>query len=197
MTLPKVALAEPDPLTELAALLDECGVRVFFHHPICEMWTRTRKCTQNCGNRDMEIKFQLLEGGKLPTKATPGSAGWDLYAAETVTIPPRSTRAVSAGFKVALPSDMEMQIRSRSGLSLKGVTVANSPGTVDSDYRGEVKAILRYEGNGDCFDDGFSVKKGDRIAQAVFCWLPRVSATVVESLDETQRGQGGFGSTGV
>lgn len=145
----------------------------------------------------MEIKFQLLEDGKLPTKATPGSAGWDIYAAESAFLPPNSTRAVSAGFKVALPSDVEMQIRSRSGLSLKGVTVANSPGTVDSDYRGEVKVILHYEGNGDCFEDGFAINKGDRIAQAVFCWLPRVTTTMVDSLDETDRGSGGFGSTGV
>lgn len=186
----------PDVFDEFVALLDEAGLKLYIHRPLCEMWADSRKCTQNCGTV-MQAKIELLKDGKMPTKATPGSAGWDLYAAENALIPPKNTRAVSVGFRIELPEDVEMQIRSRSGLSLKGLTVANAPGTVDSDYRGEVKAILRYEGNGDCFEDGFQIKKGDRIAQAVFAWVPRLGLSQVDSLNETDRGTGGFGSTGV
>ncbi len=145
----------------------------------------------------METRIELIDG-QAPTKATEGSAGWDLYAAEDVTIYAQQTVAVRLGFKIALPRDMELQIRSRSGLSLKGIVVANSPGTVDSDFRGEVKVILRNNRAVDSFDGtAFRVKKGDRIAQGVFAWVPNVSLTVAESLDATARGAGGFGSTGI
>lgn len=144
---------------------------------------------------DLKVKIQLLEGGKLPTKATEGSAGWDLYAAADCELEDGEPFAVPLGIKVQLPSDVEMQIRSRSGLSLKGITVANSPGTIDSDYRGEVKVILRLD-VGRTGAEIFRIKKGDRIAQAVFAWVPKLSVTQVDSLDETERGSGGFGSTG-
>jgi dUTP pyrophosphatase len=158
---------------------------------------------------DVNVKIQLLENGTMPTRATEGSAGWDLYAAEDAELRGGETKAVSVGFKVSLPRDIEMQIRSRSGLSLKGVVVANSPGTVDSDFRGEVKVILHcnrpphYQQTPTKFGGPPAPKapttfisKGDRIAQAVFAWVPKLSLVSVSSLDETARGEGGFGSTG-
>jgi dUTP pyrophosphatase len=155
------------------------------------------------------VKIQLLENGKMPTKGSPGAAGWDLYAAEETTLAVGETKAISVGFKISMPADVEMQVRSRSGLSLKGIVVANSPGTVDSDYRGEVKVILsntnpirqprglmKFGGPPEPQQPKFEVKKGDRIAQAVFAWVPQLSMTQVDSLDATERGAGGFGSTG-
>lgn len=149
------------------------------------------------------IAIKLEEGGMMPTKATPGSAGWDLYAAENVELVAGQTKAVSLGFRVEVPVGWEMQIRSRSGLALKNVVVANAPGTVDSDYRGVVKVLLHYTGE-DVYDTAgdhwspstFLIEKGDRIAQAVIApvfdsfWQP------VEELSDTNRGSGGFGSTG-
>lgn len=140
------------------------------------------------------VKIQLEEGGVMPTRGSAGAAGWDLYAAEdAVVIPHAKPFPVSVGFKVSMPSDIEMQIRSRSGLSIKGVVVANAPGTVDSDYRGVVKVILTGTAG---LDAPFEIKKGDRIAQAVFAWVPQLSLSQVETLDDTSRGSGGFGSTG-
>lgn len=191
----------PNVFEELVALLDKAGLKLYFHRPLCEMWTDSRKCTQNCGE-DMEVQMQLLENGKRPTRATEGSAGWDLYAAEDAVLIAGQTKAISVGFKVALPTDIEMQIRSRSGLASKGITVANSPGTVDSDYRGEVKVLLHCGWPvGETTYGGppppqFKVAKGDRIAQAVFAWVPKLTLSQVDALSETARGSGGFGSTG-
>lgn len=140
-----------------------------------------------------QVKIQITDGVP-PTQATAGSAGFDLYAAEdAVVMPGNRPVAVSVGFKVSLPSDVVMLVCSRSGLSLKGVVVANAPGIVDSDFRGNVKVILTGTPG---LDTPFEIKKGDRIAQAVFQWVPQLSVVYTDSLDETSRGEGGFGSTG-
>lgn len=131
----------------------------------------------------------------LPTYASAHAAGLDLRAAvaDPVVIGPGQRALVPTGLCVALPAGYEMQIRPRSGLALHfGVTVANAPGTVDADYRGEVMVIML---NG--WDKPFTVKRGDRIAQAVLAPVTRATLVEVDSLDETDRGAGGFGSTGV
>lgn len=136
----------------------------------------------------------MTTGGQMPTQATKGSAGWDLYAAEdAVVIPGHKPFPVSCGFKVSMPSDVVMMVCSRSGMSIKGVIVANAPGVVDSDYRGDVKVILVGTPG---LKDPFEIKKGDRIAQAVFQWVPAVPVEQVTELDTTSRGEGGLGSTG-
>jgi len=143
---------------------------------------------------DRNINIQL-EGGVLPTRATNGSAGYDLYAADdAVVFPGDKPVLVSAGFRVSMPSGKVMLVCSRSGLSTKGVVVANAPGIVDSDFRGVVKVILTAT-NG--LTSTFEIKKGDRIAQALFMDVPNTELTLVESVDQnTSRGTGGFGSTG-
>lgn len=129
----------------------------------------------------------------LPSYATLGSSGLDLRASEEVLIPPGEWRAVPTGIRISLPTGYEAQIRPRSGLALEsGVTVLNSPGTVDSDYRGEIKVILINHGR-----EPFIVKRGDRIAQMVIAKVERVEVVEVEALDETERGEGGFGHTGL
>jgi dUTP pyrophosphatase len=140
------------------------------------------------------VKFRYLTPlGVLPRYATPGSAGMDLYAAneEPLLIFPDATVLVPLGFAMELPPGYEAQVRPRSGLAVQGVAVANSPGTIDSDYRGEVKVIIRNHGQ------TLTVHKGDKIAQMVIARV--VQAKVVETADalsETERGVGGFGSTG-
>jgi dUTP pyrophosphatase len=134
-------------------------------------------------------------GLPLPRYATAGAAGADVVAAvaDELVLPPGGRAAVPTGFVVAVPVGYEMQVRPRSGLALRhGVTVANAPGTVDSDYRGEVMVILVNLGS-----EPYTVRRGDRIAQLVVA--PVVQAEVVEraTLDPTARGDGGFGSTGV
>ena len=132
----------------------------------------------------------------LPAYETADAAGMDLRAAvgedETVTLKPGARLAVPTGLSMAIPSGFEGQVRPRSGLALKsGITCLNSPGTVDADYRGEVKVILVNHGAED-----FVIRRGDRIAQLVIAPVVQASWTEVTSLDETQRGAGGFGSTG-
>lgn len=130
----------------------------------------------------------------LPHYKTEGSAGMDLYAAidEDITIDAGKIKLVPTGIAFALPIGYECQIRSRSGLSLKnGIFGLNSPGTIDSDYRGEIKVILA-----NFSDEDFVVKRGDRIAQMVFAKHEIIQWDEVESLDDTSRGEGGFGSTG-
>jgi dUTP pyrophosphatase len=124
-------------------------------------------------------------------KMTPGSAGYDLKSADDVTIYPGEFKLVGTGLYFELPLGTEIQIRSRSGMAKKGVLVANSPGTIDSDYRGEVCVILY-----NAMEDVYVVKKGDRIAQAVFNVLPIVELNYSEELNSSTRGDGGFGSTG-
>lgn len=144
-----------------------------------------------------EIQICWLAHGKglaLPDYATPGAAGMDLLAAVTapVNIAPGRRALIPCGFSMALPTGFELQIRPRSGLALKhGIVVPNSPGTIDEDYRGEVCVILL-----NASDEHFLVTRGMRIAQAVLAPVFRASWREVETLDETKRGQGGFGSTG-
>ena len=132
------------------------------------------------------------EGLPLPTYATTGAAGMDVVAAEDLILAPGARRAVATGFAMAIPEGFEVQVRPRSGLALKhGITCLNTPGTIDSDYRGEVKVILANLG-----DTPFAIARGDRIAQLVPAPVQRAALVEVEALDDTQRGSGGFGSTG-
>ncbi len=135
------------------------------------------------------------EGLPLPAYATPGAAGMDAVAAvtETIVLAPGARFPVPLGFCMAIPDGYEVQMRPRSGLALKnGITVPNSPGTIDSDYRGEVKALLINLGQ-----EPFAIERGMRICQLVPAAVTRATLAVVETLDDTQRGAGGFGSTGV
>lgn len=130
----------------------------------------------------------------LPAYATAQSAGLDLMAAndEPMTIKPNTTAIVPTGIAIALPAGFEAQIRPRSGLAAKfGMTVLNTPGTIDADYRGEIKAILINHGTED-----FIVERGMRIAQMIIARYEHVNFEEVSSLDETVRGEKGFGSTG-
>jgi dUTP pyrophosphatase len=146
----------------------------------------------------VEVFVRILpegEGLPVPKPATPGSSGVDLMAAvtEPVTLKPGDRMLIQTGVSVSVPRGYEWQIRPRSGLALKhGVTVLNSPGTVDSDYRGPVGVILVNHG-----EEDFTVNRGDRIAQAVLARVEAVSVTVADQLAKTERGHGGFGHTGV
>jgi dUTP pyrophosphatase len=132
------------------------------------------------------------EGLDLPAYATDGAAGMDAVSAEDVTVAPGARHAVATGLAVAIPPGFEIQVRPRSGLALKhGITVPNTPGTIDSDYRGELKVILINHGAGP-----FEVRRGDRIAQLVLAPVTRASWLAVDELEDTARGAGGFGSTG-
>ncbi|MBU6265967.1 MAG: dUTP diphosphatase [Sphingomonadales bacterium] len=131
-------------------------------------------------------------GLDLPVYATAGAAGMDVVAAEDVTLAPGARHAVATGLALAIPAGHEIQVRPRSGLALKhGVTVPNTPGTIDSDYRGELKVILINHGA-----DPFEIRRGDRVAQLVLAPVTRAAWLEVAELDETARGTGGFGSTG-
>jgi dUTP pyrophosphatase len=128
----------------------------------------------------------------LPSYATAGAAGMDLRSSAALTLKPGERALVPTGIAIALPDRMEAQVRPRSGLSVKhGVTVLNAPGTIDWDYRGEIKVPLINLGAED-----FAIARGDRIAQMVFASVTVVSLEETESLDETDRGAGGFGSSG-
>jgi dUTP pyrophosphatase len=132
------------------------------------------------------------EGLPLPAYATAEAAGMDVVAAEDITLAPGARAAVATGFAVAIPEGYEVQVRPRSGLALKhGVTCLNTPGTIDADYRGEVKVILANLGA-----EPFEVKRGERVAQLVPAEVTAARFLEVETLDETARGAGGFGSTG-
>jgi dUTP pyrophosphatase len=131
----------------------------------------------------------------LPAYATPGSAGLDLLAAvdSDIVLPPGGFAAIPTGIALALPSGYEAQVRPRSGLALRhGVTVLNAPGTVDSDYRGEVAAILINHGTAD-----FTVTRGMKVAQLVVTQHVRAEWRETDTLDQTERAAGGFGSTGL
>ena len=132
------------------------------------------------------------EGLPLPAYATPGAAGMDVVSAEDVTIAPGQRHAVATGFRVAIPEGYEIQVRPRSGLAFKhGITVPNTPGTIDSDYRGELKVLLINHG-----PDPFEVTRGERVAQLVPAAVTLARFEEVAELDDTDRGAGGFGSTG-
>lgn len=141
-----------------------------------------------------EIRIQLEEGARVPSYGTAQAAGADLHAFldHPITIGPHERAMVPTGIRMAIPEGYEVQIRPRSGLAAKhGITVLNSPGTIDADYRGEVKVILINHS-----DEPFTVNNGDRIAQMVIARCERADFAVCTDLDETARGEGGFGSTG-
>ena len=142
----------------------------------------------------MRLKIKKLnKDAQIPKYATPGSAGFDLSAIEQTEIGPGETRLVKTGLAVAVPEGYELQVRPRSGLAAKnGITVANAPGTVDADYRGEVGVILVNLGS-----EPFRISRGMRIAQMVIARHARAVWREVAELDRTARGAGGFGSTGV
>lgn len=144
---------------------------------------------------DIPVRLKRLDNGQglpLPEYATAGAAGMDVVSAEDVTIAPGARHAVATGLSMAIPAGYEIQVRPRSGLALKhGITVPNTPGTIDSDYRGELKAILINHGT-----EPFAIRRGDRIAQLVLAPVTRAAWEEVDQLDDTARGTGGFGSTG-
>ena len=143
----------------------------------------------------IEIQLQRLahgEGLPVPAYATDGAAGLDVVAAEDLTLAPGQRHAVATGFSVAIPEGYEVQVRPRSGLALKhGITCLNTPGTIDHDYRGEVKVILANLGS-----EPFEVRRGERIAQLVPAPVLKAQFVEVAELGGTARGAGGFGSTG-
>lgn len=144
----------------------------------------------------IRISIQRLPHGEdlpLPAYATHGAAGMDVVAAEDLILAPGARHAVATGFAMAIPDGYEVQVRPRSGLALKhGITCLNTPGTIDSDYRGEVKVILANLGSAP-----FPIARGERIAQLVPAVVQRAALDEVASLDATLRGAGGFGSTGM
>ena len=143
----------------------------------------------------IEIQLQHLphgEGLPTPSYATGGAAGLDVVSAEDLTLAPGQRHAVATGFAIAIPEGYEVQVRPRSGLALKhGITCLNTPGTIDHDYRGEVKVILANLGS-----EPFEVRRGERIAQLVPAPVQKAEFVVVDNLTATLRGAGGFGSTG-
>jgi dUTP pyrophosphatase len=146
----------------------------------------------------VDVKIKVLPHARtlpIPRYMSDGAAGFDLYAAieDRITIPPFETRLIPTGIMVELPRGYELQIRPRSGLALNyKVTVLNSPGTIDWDYRGEIKVILINLSN-----SPFTIQRGDRIAQAILSRVYRANLIVSNELNETVRGDKGFGSTGI
>ncbi len=143
------------------------------------------------------IQLKRLPGNEdisLPRQMSEWAAGFDLHAAvsEPVVLAPGERVLIPSGFAMAMPRELEAQIRPRSGLAYKhGITCLNSPGTIDADYRGEVKVLLINLGQ-----EAFTIERGERIAQMVFQRVPQVSLEEVEELSDTSRGEGGFGHTG-
>ncbi|WP_397591642.1 dUTP diphosphatase [Sphingorhabdus sp.] len=147
-------------------------------------------------SQKVDIRVKRLDHGAdlpMPAYATAGAAGMDICAAESLTLCAGKRHAVATGFAFAIPDGYEVQVRPRSGLALKhGITCLNTPGTIDSDYRGEVKVILANLG-----EEDFVINTGDRIAQIVVAPVTQGIMVEVDALDDTDRGTGGFGSTGV
>lgn len=143
----------------------------------------------------VRVEVKRLAHGEdlpLPAYATDGAAGMDVVSAEDTVIKPGARYPVATGLAMAIPHGFEIQVRPRSGLALKhGITVPNTPGTIDSDYRGELKVILINHG-----EEPFSIARGDRVAQLVIAPVVQAAWDEVAELDDTQRGEGGFGSTG-
>lgn len=158
--------------------------------PDCEQTTRAAA--------EVLLPVEVLahgEGLELPEYVTPAAVGLDLRAAvdEPVTLPPGARAAIATGLKLQIPPGYEAQVRPRSGLALRhGVSVLNAPGTIDADYRGEVCVILINLG-----EAPFTVRRGDRIAQMVVAPVTRIAWEHVDAVDDTERGAGGFGHTGV
>jgi dUTP pyrophosphatase len=144
----------------------------------------------------VSVQVKRLNNGAglpMPVYASDGAAGMDVCAAESLTLKVGKRHAVATGLAFAIPHGFEVQVRPRSGLALNhGITCLNTPGTIDSDYRGEVKVILANLG-----DEDFVIQRGDRIAQLVVAPVTHAAMVEVETLDDTARGAGGFGSTGV
>ncbi|RKD34487.1 dUTP diphosphatase [Thermohalobacter berrensis] len=143
----------------------------------------------------MKIKIVNKSNLPLPNYKTEGASGIDLYAniEKEITLKPMERKLIPTGVHVSIPKGYEGQVRARSGLAYKhGIGLVNGIGTIDSDYRGEIKVILINFG-----DEEFTIKKGDRIAQLVFVKYEKVKLEEVEVLDDTQRGKGGFGHTGI
>jgi dUTP pyrophosphatase len=147
-------------------------------------------------SQKIEVQVKRLNNGAglpLPAYESAGAAGMDICAAESLTLRIGKRAAVATGFAFAIPAGYEVQVRPRSGLALKnGITCLNTPGTIDSDYRGEIKVILANLG-----EEDFVIKTGDRIAQIVVAPVMQAGMVEVGELDATKRGTGGFGSTGV
>lgn len=144
---------------------------------------------------ELKVLITAKEGARFPEYATGASSGMDLLAFidEPVTLKPFERVLIPTGINISIPDGYEAEVRPRSGLAHKfGITLLNTPGTIDSDYRGEIKVLLINLGN-----NPFTVQKGDRIAQMVFKNIIKASWITVEKLPETQRGDGGFGSTGI
>ena len=145
----------------------------------------------------MTVRIQISrlphgQGLPLPSYATPGAAGMDVVAAEDLDLAPGQRHAVATGFRVAIPDGYEIQVRPRSGLAFKhGISVPNTPGTIDSDYRGELKILLINHGA-----EPFAIRRGERIAQLVPAVVTLATFEEVDELADTDRGHGGFGSTG-
>ena len=145
----------------------------------------------------VEVKIQRIEGNEdlpLPRYMSPGASGMDMFAAVTdpAVIPPKEVAVVPLGIRIALPDGFEAQVRPRSGLAARhSIGILNSPGTVDSDYRGEIKVILFNFGR-----EPFVVNRGDRIAQMVITRVAKATLVEQKHLEDTERGSGGFGHTG-
>jgi dUTP pyrophosphatase len=187
-------------MNDTAEIMEKIRVDIMQAHPL--MWIGPDGATE----RVPEVLFRRLPHGQglpLPAYETENAAGMDLRAALTdddlelpdgdfMTIWPGSRRLIRTGFTIAVPVGYEAQVRPRSGLALKhGITVLNSPGTIDADYRGEVGVILINLG-----DEKFTIRRGDRIAQMVIAPVARAASLEVDELPETARGSNGFGSTG-
>ena len=143
----------------------------------------------------LSVEFaKLSPQAKLPTRGSSQAAGWDLYALEETTINRRKSSMIKTGLAVAIPEGWEGQIRCRSSLGKKGMIMPNGVGTIDSDYRGELMVLATWIGEG----ESFTVKAGERVAQLLFAPVPNVEIieTEYEKLGQTERGKGGFGSSG-
>ena len=143
----------------------------------------------------LTVQFARLdEEARLPTQGSSQAAGWDLYALEETKVMPKKTSMIRTGLAVAIPEGWEGQLRCRSSLGKKGMIMPNGVGTIDSDYRGELMILAAWIGEG----KEFIVAKGERVAQLLFAPVPKVNIveTSVENLGKTDRGEGGFGSTG-
>jgi dUTP pyrophosphatase len=149
------------------------------------------------GDASVRVRIARLRGAEdlpLPSRATSGSSGFDLHAAVDTdqTIAPGDRALIPTGLRIAVPPGYEAQVRPRSGLALRhGIVLPNAPGTIDSDYRGEIRVILLNAGT-----EPFAVRRGDRIAQLVIAPVARAAFELVDELDGTARGAGGFGHTG-
>lgn len=149
----------------------------------------------------VKVKIKKLHPDAIvPTYGTEGAAGFDFYALEDITIKPKETKLIKTGIAMEIPFGYEVQVRPRSGMSLKTLfRVANAPGTIDCDYRGECNVIghnAHQNGMGNSTTFDINIKKGDRIAQGVLNKVPQALFEVVEELGDTNRGTGGYGSTG-